>query len=254
MKREPLEELQKIWNRVARSDQYITPDYNLEYIKKIVDIFSVGEYYYLIFNLATSTIEYVQENVTNVIGCQPKEFTTEYVIANIHPADMAFFMNIESTSMQFFSQFSPEKLLKYKIRYDYRIRHTNGNYIRILQQVYTIQTSPNGGALRVLDIHIDITHLKSDGRPILSFIGFDDEPSYVDVKIQSAFKPAKEILTKREKEILRNLIDGHNTKSLSSKLFLSIQTINTHRKNILRKTKTNSITEVITKALREGWI
>ncbi|REG90456.1 LuxR C-terminal-related transcriptional regulator [Flavobacterium aquicola] len=253
MKKEPLEELEKIWNKIAKSDVSIPPDYNLEYIKRIVDIFSVGEYYYLIFNLATSTIEYVQDNVTNVLGCLPEEFTTEYVIANIHPEDITFFMNVENTAMKFFSQFAPEKLMKYKIRYDYRLKHTNGKYVRILQQIYTIQTSPKGGVMRVLDIHIDISHLKSLGRPILSFIGLDDEPSYIDVEIQSIFKPTKGILTKREKEILRNLIDGHNSKSLSEKLFLSIETINTHRRNILKKTKTKNTTEIITKAIREGW-
>lgn len=253
MNQDPLAELQKIWSSVAKSDTYIAPNYSLEYIKRIVDIFSVGEYYYLIFNLATSTIEYVQDNVTTVLGCLPEDFTTEYSIVNIHPDDIPFFLNIESTAMKFFSQFSPEKIMKYKIRYDYRIKHTNGNYVRILQQIYTIQTSPQGGALRVLDIHTDITHLKPTGRPVLSFIGLDGEPSYIDVEIQTAFKPAKEILTKREKEILKNLIDGHNSKSLSDKLFLSVETINTHRRNILRKTKTKNTTEVITKAIKEGW-
>lgn len=253
MNQDPLAELQKIWSSVAKSDVYIAPNYSLEYIKRIVDIFSVGEYYYLIFNLATSTIEYVQDNVTKVLGCSPEKFTTEYSIENIHPDDIPFFLNIENTAMKFFSQFSPEKLMKYKIRYDYRIKHTNGKYVRILQQIYTIQTSPEGGALRVLDIHTDITHLKPTGRPVLSFIGLDGEPSYIDVEIQTAFKPSKEILTKREKEILRNLIDGHNSKSLSDKLFLSVETINTHRRNILRKTKTKNTTEVITKAIKEGW-
>jgi DNA-binding CsgD family transcriptional regulator len=253
MNHEPLEELQKIWGTVAKSHNSVAPNYDVDYIKKIVDIFSVGEYYYLIFNLATSTIEYVQENVNKVLGCLPEEFTTEYTVVNIHPDDVPFFLNIENTAMKFFSQFPPEKIMKYKIRYDYRLRHTNGNYVRILQQIYTIQTSPEGGALRVLDIHTDITHLKPTGRPILSFIGLEDEPSYIDVELDTTFKPTKEILTKREKEILRNLIDGHNSKTLSHKLFLSVETINTHRRNILRKTKTKNTSEVITKAIKEGW-
>ncbi|MBL0739466.1 PAS domain-containing protein [Flavobacterium sp. GN10] len=249
----PLEELQKIWNDVSKSNRYTSPDYNIDYIKKIVDIFSIGEYYYLIFNLATSTIEYVQENVTKVLGCLPQDFTTEYSIANIHPEDIPFFLNIENTAMHFFSNFSSEKIMKYKIRYDYRIKHKNGNYIRILQQIYTIQTTSEGRPLRVLDIHTDITNLKSTGKPILSFIGLDDEPSFIDVKLRTIYKPSKEILTKREKEILKNLCDGHSSKSLSIKLFLSVETINTHRRNILRKTQTKNITEAIIKGIKEGW-
>jgi DNA-binding CsgD family transcriptional regulator len=253
MKQNPIKELQQIWSIVAKSHNSVAPNYSIDYIKKIVDFFSIGEYYYLIFNLATSTIEYVQENVAKVLGCMPEEFTTEYTIANIHPDDLPFFLNIENTAMKFFSQFHPEKIMKYKIRYDFRLKHTNGNYVRILQQIYTIQTSIEGGALRVLNIHTDITHLKPTGRPILSFIGLEDEPSYIDVELQTIFKPTKEILTKREKEILRNLIDGHNSKTLSDKLFLSVETVNTHRRNILKKTNTKNTTEIITKAIREGW-
>ncbi len=253
MNLDPLQELKKIWNNVAKSDAYIAPNYSLEYIKKIVDVFSVGEYYYLIFNLGTSTIEYVQENVNTVLGCLPEEFTTEYTIKNIHPDDVSFFLNIENTAMRFFSNFSAETTMKYKIRYDYRLRHKNGNYVRILQQIYTIQTSTEGRPLRVINIHTDITHLKPNGRPILSFIGIEGEPSYIDVKLDTIFKPTKETLTKREKEILINLIDGHSSKSISEKLFLSIETINTHRRNILRKTRTKNTSEIVIKAIREGW-
>ncbi|WP_166670594.1 LuxR C-terminal-related transcriptional regulator [Flavobacterium sp. 270] len=59
-------------------------------------------------------------------------------------------------------------------------------------------------------------------------------------------------MTNREKEILKYLIQGYNSKTLSEKLFLSIQTISTHRRNILRKTQTKNTTEVISKAIKEG--
>lgn len=254
MNRDPLPELERIWGTVARSNVSAEPNYSIDYIKKIVDIFSIADYYYLIFNLVTSTIEYVQEDITKVLGCLPEEFTTEYSFVNIHPDDVSFFLNVQNTAMKFFSQIQPEKSSKYKMRYDYRLKHTDGSYRRILQQVYNIQSSPEGGALRVLSVHTDITHLKTSTKPVLSFIGLDGEPSYIDVELQSAFKPTKPILTKREKEILKNLIEGHNSKTLSEKLFLSVETINTHRRNILRKTKTKSTSEVISKALREGWL
>lgn len=42
-------------------------------------------------------------------------------------------------------------------------------------------------------------------------------------------------LTKREKEILRMLINGMTDKLIAEKIFLSFQTIRTHRKNIMSK-------------------
>ncbi|KAF2340406.1 response regulator transcription factor [Flavobacterium tistrianum] len=88
---------------------------------------------------------------------------------------------------------------------------------------------------------------------MLSYIGLEGGPSYID-ELQTVFKPAKEILTRREKEILKNPIEGHNSRSLSDKLFLSVETVNAHRRNILRKTQTKNTIKLITKAIREGWL
>lgn len=43
-------------------------------------------------------------------------------------------------------------------------------------------------------------------------------------------------LTKREKTIITMMANGKSSKSIAEDLFVSIHTINTHRKNIIRKT------------------
>lgn len=51
----------------------------------------------------------------------------------------------------------------------------------------------------------------------------------------------KFILSKQEKEIIKLIIDGENSKGIAQKLFISKATVDTHRKNIHRKLKiTNS--------------
>lgn len=44
-----------------------------------------------------------------------------------------------------------------------------------------------------------------------------------------------ETLTKRELEVLKLISDGHSSKQISEKLFISINTVETHRKKILLK-------------------
>ena len=44
-----------------------------------------------------------------------------------------------------------------------------------------------------------------------------------------------ETLTDREKEILKLLVSGNTTKQIAATLFISTHTVNTHRKNIMRK-------------------
>jgi len=144
--------------------------------------------------------------------------------------------------------------MKYKIRYDYRIRKKDGNYIRVLQQGLVLQYDESGGINRTLIIHTDITHLKQEGKPVLSFIGLEDEPSYINVEAKKIFKVSKEFLTKREKQVLSLLIEGKLSKEIAHILNISPQTIDKHRKNMLSKNQLKNTGELIGKAVKQGWI
>ena len=47
--------------------------------------------------------------------------------------------------------------------------------------------------------------------------------------------PHTETLTKREIEVMKLICDGHSSKIISEKLFISVNTVETHRKKILMK-------------------
>ncbi|TAF77965.1 MAG: hypothetical protein EAZ53_00895 [Bacteroidetes bacterium] len=65
-----------------------------------------------------------------------------------------------------------------------------------------------GGILKTLGVHTDISHLKMEGKPVLSFIGLNGEPSYIDVDIKKVFGTSSGFLSERESQILSLLIDG----------------------------------------------
>jgi LuxR family transcriptional regulator, quorum-sensing system regulator SdiA len=50
-----------------------------------------------------------------------------------------------------------------------------------------------------------------------------------------------ELLTKREKEIIRLIADGNTSMDISTILFISIHTVNNHRKNIYKKLGTKNL-------------
>jgi DNA-binding NarL/FixJ family response regulator len=61
-------------------------------------------------------------------------------------------------------------------------------------------------------------------------------------------------LTPREKEILTGLVEGHNFKSIADSLFISIETVRYHFRNIYRKLHVHSQSEAVAKAIKEGII
>ena len=59
-------------------------------------------------------------------------------------------------------------------------------------------------------------------------------------------------LTKREKEILHELVNGLSYKKISDTLYISLDTVRSHIKNIYQKLHVNSKSEAILKALNKN--
>lgn len=222
--------------------------------KKLLNFFMVGSSYYFIMNHHSLTFDMISKEFEDVLGYSPSEFDFQFLNEKLHPDDMQWFLAFGQKMIEFFSALPIEKMAKYKLRYDVRYRKKNGEYARILYQGIIIEHDKNGRLLRSLALNTDITYLKQEGKPVLSFIGMDGEPSYVDVGIDSAFIESKDGLSRREKDILKLLIAGKPSKEIGSILNISKHTVDTHRKNMLHKNNLSSTGELVGKAIRCGWI
>lgn len=60
-----------------------------------------------------------------------------------------------------------------------------------------------------------------------------------------SFPDEHRLLTDREREILKLIAQEYTNKMIAEELFISERTVETHRKNIFRKTKTNSLVGLI---------
>jgi two-component system NarL family response regulator len=60
------------------------------------------------------------------------------------------------------------------------------------------------------------------------------------------------VLAPREREVLQLLAEGHSSASIAKKLQISFHTVETHRRNIMRKLDLHSVAELTRYALREG--
>lgn len=60
------------------------------------------------------------------------------------------------------------------------------------------------------------------------------------------------ILTPREKDVLKLIAEGMNTKEIASSLFISVNTVESHRKNVLLKTGLKNVAHLIRWAFENG--
>ncbi len=248
-------QVKKIWEELSKEGE--AKDVNLEFEinKKLLNIAQVGVFYYFIFNVVKGEFEFVSENIQQILGFDSSKITTADFLDKIHPEDKPYFFLFEEKVVKLLVDVPKDKIFNYKVQYDFRIKNAEGKYVRILHQMSTIECDENKNILRSLAIHTDITHIKENGIPKFSFIGFDGEPSFYDLQFDTNdFKTTNEIFTKREKEVLSQIIQGCSSKEIAESLFISIHTVNTHRKNILSKSGCINPNELILKTISEGWV
>jgi two-component system, NarL family, response regulator NreC len=59
-------------------------------------------------------------------------------------------------------------------------------------------------------------------------------------------------LSVREREVLQLIAEGRSTKDIANSLHISIKTVETHRKNIMKKANLHPVAELTKYAIRHG--
>ncbi|THU39588.1 response regulator transcription factor [Niastella caeni] len=78
-------------------------------------------------------------------------------------------------------------------------------------------------------------------------------PQVGDILLKSMHASSGEaVLTPREKDVLQLIAEGYSTKEISSRLFVSVNTVETHRKNMLLKTGLRNVAHLIKWAYENG--
>jgi DNA-binding NarL/FixJ family response regulator len=67
-------------------------------------------------------------------------------------------------------------------------------------------------------------------------------------------QPRQPVITRREKEVLQLIAEGLTNTEIADKLFISVPTVNTHRKSIIEKFEVKNTASLIGKAIKTGII
>lgn len=125
-----------------------------------------------------------------------------------------------------------------------KTRHKKKHIVRIfVDQV--ILSARNGQPSLSLVFMEDIQHLMKDSVYWSRYVrgSFKEKTYFFRSKGQK--KEFSDIITSREKEILIEIIKGHNSKEIAKKLNISLATVTTHRKNMIARSGAKNTTALI---------
>ncbi len=95
-----------------------------------------------------------------------------------------------------------------------------------------------------------IKEIYEGGSPMTSHIARQVITTFRDVKIPSSGDNVAK-LSGREKEVLNLLAEGSNYQEIADQLFISVDTVRHHIRNIYKKLHVHSQSEAVAKAIRK---
>ena len=169
------------------------------------------------------------------------------VIEVIHPDDIDYGLLVRKKIYSILRSFSNEEKRNYKAIHEMRIRNIRGEYIRIIEQEQVLELDKSGNIWLMLSvIDVDASHESEITKSHL-YNFKTGEQIFIDLS-----DTLDEPLTNRELEVLRFMKKGLLSKEIAETLKVSINTVNSHRQNILQKLKANNSIEAVTFAQRLG--
>lgn len=251
--------MHQTWDSLLVANRKPTALPAVKFDEILSSVFSSGPCYYYVIDFFDMSLSHVSKGFFEAHGIPPQNANTiNDILALIHPDDMDFVSKAEKQAYDFlYSQVPREKITHYKASYNFRFRTADGSYKLFNHQALVLTTDENHNFIKSLNIHTDISHLTQKNNHKFSLIGLGGEPSFLNMNVNETARAAalpKNMFSKRELEIVRLLAKGYSSQRIAELLFISLETVHTHRKNILSKSGCKNALELVALGMSEGWI
>ena len=254
MKNESIDKIEKaVENILPTSSAFINElDYSVIERKK-ADWLKLSELTHsivLVFECCTKKFVFVSNNIPQSYGIDSERLFInglEPVLEIIHPGDIYYGLLVRKKIYSLLSSLSAEEKMKHKMVHELRVKNVRGEYIRIIEQEQAIELDKSGNIWLMLSV-IDVdASLESEITKSHLYNFETGEQIFIDLS-----DTLEEPLTNRELCVLQLMKQGLLSKEIANSLNVSINTINTHRQNILLKLKANNSIEAVNIAQRLG--
>lgn len=208
-----------------------------------------------ILDYQTKKYLYVSDNCEKITGYTTEQLLSggnSFFISKIHPDDLKIYSNkIFGEIVNYTTSQDREKITNTRFSLNYRFKRGDNEYIHLLQQYEIVELNNEQLPLLAIGFATDISGHKSDNKVAYSISTFDKNKGFTKV-ISDSFTPIETKVSEREKEIIKELMSGKNSKEIATKLSISLYTVNAHRRNILIKTGCRTTAELISYSIVNG--
>jgi hypothetical protein len=201
-----------------------------------------NDQFFYIADLIQIKVIYTSKRSKDMIGIEPADLNLYHMFEATHPEDTKRNSLGRATLLRLAHDlFMAEKGYKL-LSTNFRVRNPEGNYSNLLMQLYLFYGTIPYKSVFLLKIHTNIGWCNTIKHGYHYYLGKDlSFFRYPDEELLAQGN----IFSDREFEIIKLIESGLNSKQIAEKIFLSQNTVNTHRRNILKKTGKAHLSDLI---------
>lgn len=222
------------------------------HIQKIIELDSYLPYsstFFCITNTQELKFEYISKNFNSCLGLDVAELSAKgmrYFWSRIHPEDIDIWLSALNSLMEFTIKDIPEdKRKNANYTWNYRFKNANGIYVNIVQNTtplaFDSDMKPIIGLAHYTVLDANIKMQITASAKLLN-ANNEYETLYFNNHSQKLLEGG---ISNRERDVVRLLVLNNTSKQISEKLNISSHTVDTHRRNILKKLNISSTGELI---------
>lgn len=223
-----------------------------EHVKKIIELDQYlphSSTFYCITNTQNLSFEFISKNLSRCLKIDKFEFEClgmRYFWSRIHPDDLSVWLGALNELMDFtLSEIPIEERQFMSYSWNYRFLDGNHTYVNVIQNTTPLQYDINHKPIIGL-AHYTILDgaIKMEVCASAKYLNVNNE---YETKYFNNFsrKLLSDGITNRERDVIRLLLLDYSSKKIATKLNVSVHTVDTHRRNILKKMKVSTTGELI---------
>jgi DNA-binding CsgD family transcriptional regulator len=213
--------------------------------------FAVAPYFWLIPNQENMTLVGASDNIRKLTPYSKEEWISKdsnFWINNIHPDDRGFLGASISMAVKVQETMTQKKADSVRLNIYCRMLDADSNFRWVLIQFPKKYFNESGEICSTLILTTDLTHLQMELKCMMTLIDpSDNKFDFFSASIETQKFLQLDIpnISRREHEVLLLMTKGLNSPEISQQLFISYHTVENHKRNLRRKTKTKTSAELI---------
>jgi len=213
--------------------------------------------FFYVIEAPAQKYHFLGKQQVNITGYSNDEFIVKGVdlfFQRVHPEDLELLSHqVYPAYLELLSNSLAENRKKIQFQYNYRFKCKKNHYVNLLERWYALEVDNAGIPVLMLGNVISLGN--NENLPVRATAKIVNESGLIETIFSQIYQTTSNDiseLTSRELDILRNLATGKTSKQIGDRLFISPHTVDTHRRNLLKKMNCRSVVELAQVAFRNG--